>query len=154
MWRRLHRSCCHNSLATVTAFTAFLGYEYLGDRSKEWTSADEGNGWRKQSGVSDDATVGRQVLARQLWHPRLPYPLWDYDWDGKVTDKTTLDAQLNLNKEPVIGTTRHIILIRHGQYDESSKVSFRRMYCCNVARKEFYRNELKIQMYRAIAREH
>lgn len=133
MWSRLHRSCSRNSLATVTAFTVFLGYEYLGGQNKEWTNADEGKGRRKQSGVSDDATVGRQVLARQLWYPQVPYPLWDYNWDGKMTDKTTLDAQLKLDKEPVIGTTRHIILIRHGQYDESSKVSLKRVIGYNAS---------------------
>jgi hypothetical protein len=61
---------------------------------------------------------------RQLWKPALEYPLWNKDWDGRH-EETTGDPdedrriQRQLRKS---GITRHIILVRHGQYDETFKV--------------------------------
>jgi len=43
----------------------------------------------------------------QTHKPKRPYPWWDDDWDLKQND-----GKGN-------GVTRHIILIRHGQYDET-----------------------------------
>lgn len=72
---------------------------------------------------------------RQLWRPALEYPLWDYNWDGRqpppigrvdgdeggTNSKLMTEAQRDrlIRKE---GVTRHIILVRHGQYDETFKV--------------------------------
>jgi hypothetical protein len=71
---------------------------------------------------------------RQLWRPALEYPLWDHNWDGRQPppptprddveedSRQTAEAQQRdrlIRKE---GVTRHIILIRHGQYDETSQV--------------------------------
>ncbi|GAX20193.1 serine/threonine-protein phosphatase PGAM5 [Fistulifera solaris] len=53
---------------------------------------------------------------RQLWRPKLEYPLWDPDWDHKHNDDLSSEEKRNLR---VRGVTRHIILVRHGQYDES-----------------------------------
>lgn len=61
-----------------------------------------------------------QCPKRQLWQPKLPYPAWDYDWDDRMAQDTTLAAQAKGVK--VRGKTRHIILIRHGQYDETHTV--------------------------------
>jgi hypothetical protein len=61
---------------------------------------------------------------RQLWQPKLEYPLWDNDWDGREP-RTTGDKEEDRNRTRKIrktGVTRHIILIRHGQYDETHKV--------------------------------
>ena len=73
---------------------------------------------------------------RQLWRPRLEYPLWDYNWDGRrpapITQVEggegieTSQLMSEAQRERYIrkkGVTRHIILIRHGQYDETHKVS-------------------------------
>lgn len=60
---------------------------------------------------------------RQLWQPRVPYPLWDNDWDGR-REKPTGDAEADRKRHRHVretGVTRHIILIRHGQYDETHK---------------------------------
>lgn len=83
----------------------------------------------------DDAPLWEgQVLKRQVRQPKLPYPLWDYDWDGRMTEQTTLQAQSESIHETVTGTTRHIILIRHGQYEERHHVSsvplFFESCCC------------------------
>jgi hypothetical protein len=63
---------------------------------------------------------------RQLWIPKLSYPLWDKNWDGRHPTTTGDEEkdhriQRHLRKH---GVTRHIILVRHGQYDETHKV------CC------------------------
>ncbi|GKY92391.1 hypothetical protein MPSEU_000210000 [Mayamaea pseudoterrestris] len=60
---------------------------------------------------------------RQLWHPLVPYPLWTKNWDGREPASTG-DKELDREQMRRIrkhGVTRHIILIRHGQYDESEK---------------------------------
>lgn len=44
-----------------------------------------------------------------MYQPTVPYPAWDNNWDGKEQD-TKKD-----------GVTKHYILIRHGQYDETHK---------------------------------
>jgi serine/threonine-protein phosphatase PGAM5 len=60
-----------------------------------------------------------QCLKRQLYQPKVPYPAWDYNWDGNELPETSLEGnQKGLHKE-VPGKTRHIILVRHGQYDET-----------------------------------
>lgn len=56
--------------------------------------------------AADEPMFHGQCLERQLHKPKVPYPAWDDTWD---------DESRNKNK------TRHILLIRHGQYDESSK---------------------------------
>lgn len=43
---------------------------------------------------------------RQLFRPSVPYPLWDYRWNKHGRNGTRKR------------TTRHIFLIRHGQYEE------------------------------------
>lgn len=61
---------------------------------------------------------------RQLWQPNLEYPLWDSNWDGKEPPSTGDDDEdrRQMRKIRKNGVTRHIILIRHGQYDERFKV--------------------------------
>lgn len=54
---------------------------------------------------------------RQLCVPKKAYPLWDEDWDGNQESRSKTSYK-ELRKE---GVTRHVILIRHGQYDETSK---------------------------------
>jgi hypothetical protein len=43
-------------------------------------------------------------------------PLWDSDWDGREKAYKALRGK-------VPGVTRHVILVRHGQYDEVSQAS-------------------------------
>jgi serine/threonine-protein phosphatase PGAM5 len=60
---------------------------------------------------------------RQLWRPLVPYPLWFKNWDGHEPPSTG-DKELDREQMRRIrkhGVTRHIILVRHGQYDESEK---------------------------------
>lgn len=55
---------------------------------------------------------------RQLSKTIVEYPLWDENWDGRDT-KVDKETYRFIRKN---GVTRHIILIRHGQYDETHKV--------------------------------
>ena len=71
---------------------------------------------------------------RRLWSPAIEYPLWDDNWDGRQPTSTIIQQagggeeqrkagvvseDHRIRKE---GVTRHIILIHHGQYDETYKV--------------------------------
>ena len=80
-----------------------------------------------QPGMQKDAVGDYHGLfpLRQLWKPRLEYPLWDANWDGKEP-KSTGSVEKDRARARQIrktGVTRHIILVRHGQYDETYKVS-------------------------------
>eukprot|EP00525_Craspedostauros_australis_P002385 CAMPEP_0198132610 /NCGR_PEP_ID=MMETSP1442-20131203/58688_1 /TAXON_ID= /ORGANISM="Craspedostauros australis, Strain CCMP3328" /LENGTH=302 /DNA_ID=CAMNT_0043793655 /DNA_START=16 /DNA_END=921 /DNA_ORIENTATION=- len=76
-------------------------------------------------GMMPDAKgdFGRLFPKRQLWQPRVKYPLWDDNWDGKKPELTG-DSEQNRQRMRKIrkeGVTRHIILVRHGQYEEDHK---------------------------------
>jgi len=82
----------------------------------------------------DGLLFGGQCLKRQMHVPNVPYPLWDYNWDGKMTSDTSLEAfRIGLAKSSKLNNnnnnrkkknkkrakkSRHILLVRHGQYDE------------------------------------
>jgi hypothetical protein len=59
-----------------------------------------------------------QALKRQIYTPKLPYPLWDYNWDGNMTKDTTLKGHMEGRADDIPGTIRHILLVRHGQYED------------------------------------
>jgi serine/threonine-protein phosphatase PGAM5 len=66
---------------------------------------------------------------RQLWQPSSPYPLWDKDWDSRNPtpsgdDDVDRRKMRKLRKE---GVTRHVILVRHGQYDETEQDDAKRI---------------------------
>jgi serine/threonine-protein phosphatase PGAM5 len=67
-----------------------------------------------------DARFEGECLKRQLHQPKVPYPAWDYNWDGKMTPNATLESvstPQGLYASKSKGKTRHILLVRHGQYD-------------------------------------
>ena len=65
---------------------------------------------------------------RQLWQPKRPYPAWDSNWDQKHSSKIHSSSHDNNDDNDddddavLTGVTRHVILIRHGQYDETHPV--------------------------------
>lgn len=69
----------------------------------------------------EDELFENECPKRQVYKPSVPYPAWDYNWDSRMTPETSLEAVKNRLHTKVKGKTRHIILVRHGQYDESSK---------------------------------
>jgi serine/threonine-protein phosphatase PGAM5 len=57
------------------------------------------------------------------FQPKVPYPQWDYNWDNRHgTTNTNNNNNTNINKNSINGgaVTRHIILVRHGQYEMES----------------------------------
>ncbi|KAG7352663.1 histidine phosphatase superfamily branch 1 protein [Nitzschia inconspicua] len=106
-----------------------------------------GSGWirRKEEEVKDnkDELFYGQCLKRQMFTPVLPYPAWNYNWDGRMTPGTTLEAfragTQHLRTDPAEEEaensddpskpqkrrrkkkSRHIILVRHGQYEEKQE---------------------------------
>ncbi|KAL7573134.1 hypothetical protein ACA910_018804 [Epithemia clementina (nom. ined.)] len=61
---------------------------------------------------------------RQKWQPKLDYPLWDSNWDGLKPQWTASDTNDDTKRRILRdirkkGVTRHIVLVRHGQYDET-----------------------------------
>lgn len=62
---------------------------------------------------------GGECLTYQVQTPKVPYPAWDHNWDGRgVVAMTTLDDSSNRSTAVVVGKTRHILLVRHGQYEQ------------------------------------
>mmetsp|Transcript_25396 Transcript_25396/g.53108 ORF Transcript_25396/g.53108 Transcript_25396/m.53108 type:complete len:468 (+) Transcript_25396:63-1466(+) len=93
-------------------------------------------------GEEEDGMYHGLFPRRQLWRPRLEYPLWDNDWDQRrppPIDKLESEEGEGENSKPKMteaqrdryirkkGVTKHIILIRHGQYDESHPEDSKRL---------------------------
>jgi serine/threonine-protein phosphatase PGAM5 len=86
---------------------------------------------RPTAGFQPDAQGDFHKLfpKRQLFQPRVEYPLWDENWDGRHPPSTG-DADEDRKRARSIrkeGVTRHIILVRHGQYDETEKEDSKRL---------------------------
>jgi serine/threonine-protein phosphatase PGAM5 len=66
---------------------------------------------------------------RQLWQPKVEYPLWDPNWDARVAPSTGSpeEDQKRMRHIRKTGVTRHIILVRHGQYHETEKEDHKRV---------------------------
>jgi len=84
-----------------------------------------------KEGMQPDATGTFHDLfpMRQLFVPAMPYPLWNKNWDGlhpELTGDEDEDRRL-LRRLRKTGVTRHIILVRHGQYDETYKEDEKRI---------------------------
>lgn len=66
---------------------------------------------------------------RQLWQPKVEYPLWDPNWDG-LEPSSTGDKDEDRRRKRQLrkdGVTRHIILVRHGQYNERERLDENRL---------------------------
>ena len=58
---------------------------------------------------------GSEYPEKAIRKPNLPYPLWDPNWDGLEVENATSKEKREIRKK---GVTKHIILVRHGQYVE------------------------------------
>ena len=105
---------------------------------KTLAESKEESNFEKEYG-SEEGMFHGQVLKRQMRIPVMPYPLWDYNWDGKMTSDTSLEAfregranpsstkqkgkdgSYQGNRKSRKGKTRHLLLVRHGQYHEKHK---------------------------------
>lgn len=84
-----------------------------------------------QEGMQTDAQGSFHGLfpMRQLFVPAMEFPLWNKNWDGLAMEPTGDEEEdrRSLRRLRKTGVTRHIILIRHGQYDESSRDDAKRI---------------------------
>ena len=68
---------------------------------------------------ADDAELYRGLFpTRQLFHPTMEYPLWNYNWDGRRPNSTgdpAADKKRDRHTRKT-GITRHVILVRHGTF--------------------------------------
>jgi len=85
--------------------------------------------WGGDTALSEDEKTEENVktkseplyynfLLRQKFIPNVEYPLWDKEWDGGGKGKKVSRSK---------GVTRHIILVRHGQYDETHREDEKRI---------------------------
>ncbi|KAG7366417.1 histidine phosphatase superfamily protein [Nitzschia inconspicua] len=80
-------------------------------------------GHRKEAGLHGGAGVRwyhNLFPLNQKFEPRVEYPLWDEDWDSNQHHRQRLMADWAAGNPPSI-VTRHIFLLRHGQYHENQK---------------------------------
>lgn len=115
-------------------------------RRRKETDIEEDKDKKDKDDQGQDALFYGQCLKRQMFKPVLPYPSWNYNWDGRMTPGTTLEAfragVQNVKSDPAVDEveadgnssssedpskakkrrrkkkSRHIILVRHGQYEE------------------------------------
>jgi len=113
-------STCRRKVLQVGIPACFVAF-------KPQTSCEEAKEEEQKPGMRPnlEGTFHNLFPLRQLWNPKLPYPLWDSNWDNKEPERTG-DDQEDKRRQKYLrstGVTRHILLIRHGQYDETYKVS-------------------------------
>ncbi len=117
---------CEAAPAPVEKKTAPYKPSDPGNDENNKTNKPKGGMW----GEEEDGLFHGLFPRRQLWRPHLEYPLWDSNWDGRQpppveSDDKDESARLTAQRDRQIrknGVTRHVILIRHGQYDETFKV--------------------------------
>ena len=96
----------------LSSAVAGLGFVFCG--SQAVAQCDYVPGSAKNPDHDNSVETFYNFPLSQLFVPSKPYPLWDSNWDFR--QKSPSDES-NFAPSDV---TRHIILIRHGQYDESS----------------------------------
>mmetsp|Transcript_16693 Transcript_16693/g.38538 ORF Transcript_16693/g.38538 Transcript_16693/m.38538 type:complete len:347 (+) Transcript_16693:216-1256(+) len=127
MSSRIARHIFPAAAATILSSSAFSPYGNSSFASCDAGVASKSNENSGKEAGMDSSEVGdfhSLFPRRQLWKPKVGYPLWDTNWDGfepistgdKEEDRR---RKRQLRKE---GVTRHIILIRHGQYHEREKL--------------------------------
>jgi serine/threonine-protein phosphatase PGAM5 len=114
---RFHREKAAVPLAFLATSTLFAEHERL-DETMTSTQCEQAS----QSRSNKPPSFYGQCPKRQIFLPKVPYPAWDYNWDGRMTTSSTFETVNTLHgyqASKKLGPTRHIILVRHGQYDMS-----------------------------------
>jgi serine/threonine-protein phosphatase PGAM5 len=127
--RSAHRHLPTTVFATGVLLTVSLHNNVATNRvtSTESSSTQQQQQQQQQQPKEEEDThpllFQGQCLERQLYKPQVPYPAWDYNWDGRMTDDTSLEGHRSGKEDEMADRnnhkTRHIILVRHGQYDET-----------------------------------
>lgn len=119
-------------LFPAAAVTILSSSSLFSNRSKQTASCDAGAAsksfgkYGKEAGMDSSETGDFYNLfpRRQLWKPKVEYPLWDANWDNLEPISTGDDDEDRRRKRKLRkeGVTKHFILIRHGQYNEREKL--------------------------------
>jgi serine/threonine-protein phosphatase PGAM5 len=109
----------------VRHFPAVAAFATTWGSTKSSSGCEAPKNDKKAFGMVADAEGDFHNLfpKRQLWQPKMEYPLWDKNWDDRVPASTG-DAEkdhLQMRQLRKNGVTRHIILVRHGQYIETEQ---------------------------------
>lgn len=121
-----------HGLPPLSAFMATSGWSMHSSQCDAPEQAPEQEQKRPfQQGMNPNAMGDFHNLfpKRQLWQPKVEYPLWDANWDN-LQPPSTGDRDEDRRRTRQIrkeGVTRHIILVRHGQYDETEKDDSKRI---------------------------
>ena len=123
MFGSLLRNCSGSQriMASVAGMTIASQSMLISTTHAENSKKPTGDDPKSKSEPKKDTKLFQnQCLERQLFNPKLPYPAWDYNWDGKAIEGVTdLEGHRSGKARKQKGKTRHIILVRHGQYDET-----------------------------------
>jgi len=107
-------------LATSSLLVGLNARDETSCKSDEQLPKVEMSSFQESAKENDKSFHGLFPL-KHLWKPQKEYPIWDNNWDGKE-DKE--GSKRHIRRE---GVTRHIILVRHGQYDETHKEDEKRI---------------------------
>jgi len=122
--RLLSAVSSRESALAAFSCSSILYYSIFSNSSPTLNERRHERNQQKTAANKNNATFYGQCLERQLYHPKQPYPAWDYNWDGRMTPSTSqeiLSTVEGLQQSRQLGKVRHILLIRHGQYDETFK---------------------------------
>lgn len=114
------RSALTPAVTVSTGLAAFYYCSNAATLSRTHTEAEKKD--PRPTKFHDDDSNFEGCLRRQIRFPGIPYPAWDYNWDGKMTSISTpesVSTAQGLRESKAKGTTRHILLVRHGQYEET-----------------------------------
>lgn len=111
------------SLGIATLFLAGSAILFVSEKADTATRTEAPQNANKTKETSDGVSSGPEelfygeCLNRQVCRPNRPYPAWNYDWDGRH-ERAGNEGE---------GKTRHILLIRHGQYEQGFREDHRRV---------------------------
>jgi serine/threonine-protein phosphatase PGAM5 len=109
-----------NSVALFSGSTILLVDKLASPREDIATRTEGGASDPPRHTIDLHGLFHGECFERQLKKPKVPYPAWDYDWDGLGTTNADSSHPVGLvvAKRPNTGKTRHVLLIRHGQYEQ------------------------------------
>jgi serine/threonine-protein phosphatase PGAM5 len=118
----------HNQKNSITMCEEAVNREQLVNKTSSGSNNNKTEIVVKEQDENEELFYGL-FPKRQLYQPKVQYPLWDENWDGlqpKLTGDNDVDRQAtrHIRKN---GITKHIILVRHGQYDETYKQDDKRI---------------------------
>ena len=115
---RFSSRCWAPATAATAATTAALWTAAKCDAPAPQTPQPAGDAGEGDAGSQDQQDTYNDYVFNGFTprKPTVPYPGWDPNWDARAPPKLEKGAP-----KPRSGSSRHLILIRHGQYDETHR---------------------------------